>query len=589
MHEAMSTTPAMETSRGGYAAGAWRRIGAAGLYGYGIVAVAMVSVVMTTGTSGQEPARGRPGFRELAPGVLTVIPPRASNDSHSIRGDLLEVTKGLGDIAWKPQQAPANATFVERARNREFERGIWCLEFAFKPPRIIDVDVPTTELRMQRKRVWYLVYRVRNVPATDGDSASGRKTTIDPEDPTRRKVETFDGPIRFLPHFVLESTEGLAEHEGETAYRAYLDRVVPTAMDPIRRRERLPGDLYDSASMAAADIAPGEERWGVAIWQDIDPRIDFFTITVRGLTNAIRWRERPGAQFRGDGTPGSEMEHALESLQLDFWRPGDDRDEVEEEMSVGYAGMFERMTLGGKLVESLARTRAVNSRPVAGFADLGIDWSDLLAAAGKQAVPAGMQLEPLAKVVQAVDAVPDPAARGRLVRAVFGDGGGENFERLARALVGPADADRDAVRRQALATLELTPEKAEQAPLDTLARVIESLASLPPGPDRRARSEAFFGVEAWRLERLAKEVAAARTVAALEAVDIDRQRLAGSDGLGAFALIRPAVEAEPDPERRRTLLAALFGPRGPALYAEATEVTEGIDHQWVFRYEREVE
>jgi hypothetical protein len=224
---------------------------------------------------------------------------------------------------------------------------------------------------------------------------------------------------------------------------------------------------------------------------------------------------------------------------------------------------------------------------VAGLADLGIGWGDLLAGGGKQALPAGMQFEPLAKVVRAVDAVPDPAARGRLVRAVFGDGGGENFERLARALVGPADADRDAARRQALAALELTPEKAEQAPLGALARVIESLADRPPGPDRRARAETFFGPEASRLERLAKEVAAARTVAALEAVDVDRQRLAASDGLGAFALIRSALEAEPDPERRRTLQAALFGPRGPALYAEATEVTEGIDHQWVFRYERE--
>ena len=552
-----------------------RRAGATGL-------VAVVLAVAAAGALAQAAPAGTPGFRQLAPGVLTVIPARASADSHALRGDLLEVTKGLGgDLAWKPHQAPANTTFVERARNREFERGIWCLEFAFKPPRFIDVDVPTTELRMQRKRLWYLVYRVRNT--------GGRRTAIDPQDPTQRKVENFETPVRFLPHFVLESTEGLAEHEGETAYRGYLDRVVPTAMDPIRRRERPPGDLYDSASMAGSDIAPGEERWGVAIWEDVDPRIDFFTITVRGLTNAIRWRERAGAQFRRDGTPGSQMEHALECLRLDFWRPGDDRDEVEEEMSVGYAGMFERMTLGGKLVEALGRPRAVNSRPVAGLADLGVDWSDLIRGPGKPPVPPGLELEPLAKVVRALDGVPDPVARGRLVRAIFGDGGADSFERLSRALAGPTDADRDAARRQALATVELTPEKAEQAPLGSLARVIEAVASLPSGPARRARAEAFFGPEAARLERLAKELAAARTVAALEAVDVDRQRLSGSDGLGAFALIRPALEAEKDQEKRQALLAALFGPRGPALYEEATEVTEGIDHQWVFRYERDVE
>jgi len=580
MDTAMSTMLAAKHGTG-------RRGGGAHIGGAFLFAVAAGAMVATA--SAQEPAAARPGFRQLAPGVLTVIPPRASNESHAIRSDLLEVTKGLGDLAWKPQQAPANTTFVERSRNREFERGIWCLEFAFKPPRLIDIDVPTTELRMQRKRVWYLVYRVRNIESRPDVAGSGRRTAIDPQDPTRRKVEGFDGPVRFLPHFVLESTEGLAAHEGETAYRAYLDRVVPTAMDPIQRRERPPGKLHDSASMAATDIAPGEERWGVAIWQDVDPRIDFFTVTVRGLTNAIRWRERPGAEFGRGTPPGSGMEHALESLRLDFWRPGDDRDEVEEEMSVGYAGMFERMTLGGKLIDALARTRAVNSRPVAGLADLGLDWSELLAVAGKPGVPASMQFEPLAKIVRAVDAVPDPVTRGRLVQAVFGDAGGENFERLARALVGPADADRDAARRRGLAELDLTPEKAEQTPLAALARVIESLANLPAGADRRDRAAAFFGPEAPRLERLSGEVAAARTVAALEGVDVDRQRLAVSDGLGAFALIRPALEAEADPERRRTLLAALFGPRGPALYEEATEVTEGIDHQWVFRYERDEE
>jgi hypothetical protein len=67
------------------------------------------------------------GFRRLAPGVLTVIPPRASSDSHAIRGDLYEVSRGLEAQAWTPAQAPAHTTLVERAKNREFQRDIWCL------------------------------------------------------------------------------------------------------------------------------------------------------------------------------------------------------------------------------------------------------------------------------------------------------------------------------------------------------------------------------------------------------------------------------------------------------------------------------
>ncbi|NCY02765.1 MAG: hypothetical protein EBX36_07600, partial [Planctomycetia bacterium] len=256
------------------------------------LAVTVLSSAPSPAGAADGPIAARSGFRRLAPNALTVIPPRTSSDSRAIRGDLLEVTEGLKEQAWQPHRAPANTTLVEQSRNLEFQRDIWCLEFAFKPPRMIDIDVPTTELRMQRKRIWYLVYRVRNV--------GGVRTVIDKDDPTKRTDEPFETPVRFLPHFVLESMEGLTEEEGETAYRSYLDRVVPGAMGPIRRREDPSRELLDSAGMAAADIPPGEERWGVAVWEDVDPRIDFFTISVRGLTNAIRWRRRSDATFARD-------------------------------------------------------------------------------------------------------------------------------------------------------------------------------------------------------------------------------------------------------------------------------------------------
>ena len=521
------------------------------------------------------------GFRRLAPGVLTVIPPRTSSDSHVLRGDLMEISRGLEDQAWEPRQAPLNTTLVERAKNREFQRDIWCLEFAFKPPRLIDVDIPAGEFRMQRKRVWYLVYRVRNT--------GGRRTVIDKEDPTTRTTEAFEAPVRFLPHFVLESVEGLTEAEGETAYRSYLDRVVPNAMGPIRRREDPARELFDSASMAATEIPPGGERWGVAVWEDIDPRIDFFTISVRGLTNAIRWRARDGATFAGNLPPAAEMEHALESLRLDFWRPGDDRDEVEEEMSVGYAGMLERMTLGGKLLEATGRPQLLKSRPVAGIADLGLSWQDLLGPDGNDAADRGGDLVPLAKVVTAVAAVKDPTARGPLVRAVFGDLGVEYLEQLSRALAAPVDAERDATRRKPLAAIDLTPESVQQRPLESLAKVLETLAQVPPGGPRQQRAEAFFGPAATRVNSLSKELAMARTLATLEDVDVNRQRLVAGDGLAAFDVIWPAIRAKQDPDERRQLLAGLFGSQGPALYDKATEVPEGIDHAWVFKYETEAE
>ena len=553
------------------------------------LAVTVLSSAPSPAGAADGPIAARSGFRRLAANALTVIPPRTSSDSRAIRGDLLEVTEGLKEQAWQPHRAPANTTLVEQSRNLEFQRDIWCLEFAFKPPRMIDIDVPTTELRMQRKRIWYLVYRVRNV--------GGVRTVIDKDDPTKRTDEPFETPVRFLPHFVLESMEGLTEEEGETAYRSYLDRVVPGAMGPIRRREDPSRELLDSAGMAAADIPPGEERWGVAVWEDVDPRIDFFTISVRGLTNAIRWRRRSDATFARDKPPASGMEHALKTLRLDFWRPGDDRSEAGEEMSVGSAGMFERMKLGGKVLEAVARPRLVASRPVAALADLGLSWSDLLVPPRAAGADRGGELVPLASVLKALAAVPDPAARGPLARGVFGDLGVESLEQVSRALMAPAAPDRDAVRRQALEAIELTPDAAARTPLESLAKVLETLAATPAGR-RGQRAEAFFGPAAGRLDGLVREVSTARTLAALEDLDIKGRRLTAGDGLAAFDEMWPALRSIPDAEDRGRMLAALFGPRGPALYDQATAVpegiddqataaSEGIDHAWVFKYEVE--
>ncbi|MFM8893515.1 MAG: NUDIX domain-containing protein, partial [Planctomycetia bacterium] len=377
---------------------------------------------------------------------------------------------------------------------REFQRNIWCLEFAFKPPRMIDVDVPLSGQRMQRKRVWYLVYRVR--------STGGRRTVIDQDDATKRTVEKFTEPVRFVPHLVLESLEGLSEAEGETAYRSYLDRIVPSAVEAIRKREDHAREILDSASMAAADIPPGGERWGVAVWEDVDPRIDYFSITIRGLTNAVQWRPRPNATFAADSPPGSELEHALESLRLDFWRPGDDRDDADEEMSVGFAGMFERRTLGGRVLEAIERPGLVKSRPASGLDELGLSWADLVAEPDNPAAPsAAADLVPLAKVLVAVGKVQQPSARGPLVKAVFGDLAADWIEQLSKGLFGPAEGPREAARRKAMEETGLEPEAAARRPLESLAKVLESLATLPDPGTRRRRSAVFFGARplpAWR-------------------------------------------------------------------------------------------
>ena len=536
----------------------------------GVVAAATVVGAMTAGGAPPD------GFRTLAPGVLTVVPPDRSADDPLQRSDLLEITLGRADRRWTPKRSPVNTTFVERAKGREFAGDVWCLEFAFKTPRMFDIDVPVSGARMQRKRIWYLLYRVKNT--------GGRRTVVDAQDPSKRATEPLQQPVRFLPHFVLESLEPLADGDGATAYRAYLDRVVPAAMASITAREKPPGRLHDSASMTEADIPPGEERWGVAIWEDVDPRLDFFSIYVRGLTNAIRWRQIPGSTIGPDDPPGVHMEHALETLRLDFWRPGDDRDEIEEEISVGYRGMFERMTLGSRLLESVGRPGLTKARPTWGLDALGLKWSDLLEPDAGGGVSS---LVPLEKALRRIAALPDPRARGAAVNDVFGDLGIQGIEDLTRALAGPVDAQRDAARRGALERIGLTPEQAATQPLETLVKVVRALEAAPTYEDRVRAATAVFGPAGRRVDQLAKNLAAARAVAVLEDLQARPQDVGGEDAIATFASLQRLLESHPEVERRPEMLQGLFGPQGPELYAAAVAFHEGIDHDWVFRYERD--
>ncbi len=556
----------------------WGRVRAGGVCPTGLALLLAAVAILPAGAA--EPT----GYRRLAPGVLTVIPADRSGDDALLRADILEITAGLGDLAWEPKQSPVGATLVEQGRNRDFPRDIWALEFAFKPPRQIDVDVPARDFRMQRKRVWYLVYRVKNTGA--------RRIVMADGDATRLRSETVQQPVRFLPHFVLESVEGLSKQEGALAFRAYLDRVVPGAVAAIREREDTRLDLHDSARMSERDLTPGEERWGVAVWEDVDPRIDFFSIYVRGLTNAIRWRPRADATFAADSVPVAGEEHVLESLRLDFWRPGDDATSLDDEMSVGHAGMYERRTIGSRVLEALGRGRQTASAPREGLEQLGLTWEEILdpPAAVKAAASVDREtppsLVPLTKVVDALARLQPPAARPAAIRTLFGGVGEEWFEELVRGLSAPLDEERGALRRGMLDRCGVSEEDVANRPLESVVKVLAALDATTPAATRRSATVALFGAAAPRLDSLVHELDLARARAVLDDMDFDRRPVLAGGALTAYDTMLTVFGAETDAAKRARMVTGLLGAEGPALLAAATAVREGVDHAWVFRYER---
>ena len=272
-----------------------------------LLAVGCVSV-----TEAQDSLLASSRARELAPGVITTVEAIATDDDTADGPrEFAELLNLIHDLKWEPNFDPETRTLLEMAESTTFQRQIWNLEFNFKPIRMLDVN---------GRQIWYLLYYVRN---------NGRHPT-----PTRQPdgsyvIEPYDRAIWFLPSFILES-HGLN--------KAYRDTILPDALERIRQREKITGPLYDSASIARVRIEVGREGadqkvWGVAIWDHVDPKTDFVSVYVQGLTNAYRW-QAPEAGYTGDRARDEEI-IKVKTLQINFWIPGDEIDRNEGEVIYG--------------------------------------------------------------------------------------------------------------------------------------------------------------------------------------------------------------------------------------------------------------
>lgn len=266
---------------------------------------------------------------EFAPGVVTTIPPSVDRADVISIHDVPEI-RANESLKWEPSSTTKSRTLFEMGKDAVFVNDVWCLEFAFKPLRMIAVDVPQPSGRVQRKLIWYIVYRVRNT----GAGLTGKVN----DDGTFETAAKSTDAIRFVPELVLVSND---RSGGERVRKAYLDRIVPAALGPIQQRELPRGVLMNSADLALEDLKVEAGRtqegvWGVAMWEDVDPQIDFFSVYVRGLSNGVEWTDPPGA-FKAGDPPGTGRKFTYKTLQLNFWRPGDDIGENEREVRFGPA------------------------------------------------------------------------------------------------------------------------------------------------------------------------------------------------------------------------------------------------------------
>lgn len=262
---------------------------------------------------------------KFAPGVVTVIPP-APHPEETIDGPLAmnEFLQAYPELAWDPAKFkdgtpnfdPRTRTLVEMAKQVVLRREIYCLEFSFKPLRQIYADVPMPGGRVQRKLIWYMVYRVRYRggdlrPAADQVAGSSLYTRVESVAYQSR---------RFFPLITL------SDHVSGTEY---VDRIIPSATSVIAAREQITAPLYNTVEITRHPVphstdadAPGV--WGVVTWTDVNPHIDFLSLSVSGLTNA----------FQVDGE-ASDAPYRRKMLKLNFYRPGDAMDQIRDNIRFG--------------------------------------------------------------------------------------------------------------------------------------------------------------------------------------------------------------------------------------------------------------
>ncbi len=268
--------------------------------------------------------------RNLAPGVLNVIAPEIDpRDAHSLPMPL----PGLEAPEYTPNFPPKTATLHGQTQHIVFFRDVWQYEFAFLGLRQLTIETQNTAGQTRDRNIWYMVYRIRNTGAAISherveDPKFGHVDYVQEQNP--EQVDPVTLPNRFFGRFILE---GWVQNTSTGLYTQvqYRDKVAPNIARLIQQVEDPDQELLNTVQMAAAELVKVPANtdqggvWGVAVWYDVDPRIDYVSVKVTGLSNA----------YRISTTPAGEMEFKHKTLQLNFWRPGDALDESDDVVDYG--------------------------------------------------------------------------------------------------------------------------------------------------------------------------------------------------------------------------------------------------------------
>jgi hypothetical protein len=183
-----------------------------------------------------------------------------------------------------------NYQMVNTALLPRDRQDIWVLDFAFKPLRIRTVELPGKG----RRPVHYLYYKIVN--------RTGK-------------------PRMFVPQFIMVNEEG----------KKFEDQVVPEVIPLVRTREDATIPVLGAINIMGL-VPPSTKEgvddavYGVAVWDNWDPKADRYSIYVRGLSDGYKETANPNG-----GPPTVKYK----TLKIDFIRRGDERNISEKEIELG--------------------------------------------------------------------------------------------------------------------------------------------------------------------------------------------------------------------------------------------------------------
>ena len=208
---------------------------------------------------------------------------------------------------------------------------LWIGEVQYKPVRLLRLDIrdPKTDV-VQKELVRYMVYRMILRDPTElagAETAELRRKLADPNlDPANTLDQEVTMPLQ-MPRFILKTEDNdldelyvdeinleiqKAVFQREFGRRGVNLKMLNSAEAISEIGEPVPGDDKDALSKAV---------YGVAVWRNVDPRADFFSVIMSGFSNAYRI---------STDEHGNRIVEEKVVVQR-FARPGDEFDQDEKE------------------------------------------------------------------------------------------------------------------------------------------------------------------------------------------------------------------------------------------------------------------